>query len=63
MKLARLLLARLLLWLARAFPDVAELGRLFVRLVRIKLGRKALGASHRLADLAERLLPEDLLRR
>jgi len=60
MRLARLLAARALLWLTRTFPDIAELARVVCDLCRIKAGRLALRGSRRLADLAERLLAEEL---
>lgn len=44
-------------------PSFAETRRLFVRLWRIRLGRWAIRVSNVFARLAERLLPEDLLRR
>jgi hypothetical protein len=43
-------------------PTLAEARRLFFRLWRIRHGRLALRASRAFADLAERLLPMDLLR-
>jgi hypothetical protein len=43
-------------------PTLAEALRLYTILLRIRLGRLALRASRRLADLAERLLAPELRR-
>lgn len=43
-------------------PANATIRSLWARVWRIRLGRYAMRASRALADLAERLLPEDLRR-